>query len=139
MDAVGQEHAAWIQEGLATLYEDYRRDRGGGVRFTPNDRQPLTRTLAATDRLIPWRTLTAMDAGTLRAESRRAYPQLRSIFRYVAEQGRLEAWYEAYVDGFDEDPTGVAALEAALGRPIDDLERRWQRWLAAQPTIDSEG
>jgi hypothetical protein len=139
MDRVGQEHAAWVQEGLATLYEDYRSGPAGDLVFTPNDRQPLTRDLAQHDRLIRWQTLMAMDASTLRAEARRAYPELRSIFRYLAEQGRLETWYERYVDGFAADPSGVAALEAALGRPLDDLEQRWRRWLAAQPAAEPEG
>jgi hypothetical protein len=139
MDALGQQHPAWILEGLASLYEDYRVDQGGGVRFTANDRQPLTRTLAAAGRLIPWRELVAMQPTALRAEAARAYPQLRSIFRFIADQGGLEAWYETYVDGFDDDPTGTTALELALGHPLDELERRWRRWLDRQPDAANGG
>jgi hypothetical protein len=132
MDALGQEHPAWIQEGLAALYEAYRPDPNGGIRFTANDRQPLTSTLAAAERLIPWRDLFAMRPAALRAEAARAYPQLRSIFRFIADQGRLEAWYETYVDRFEGDPTGATALELALGHPLEELERRWRRWLDRQ-------
>jgi hypothetical protein len=133
MDAVGQEHAAWIQEGLAALYEEYRLDPDGDVRFTPNDREPLTRMLATTGRLIPWRDLATMRPGAVRADAARAYPQLRSIFRYIADRDRLAAWYETYVDGFEDDPTGVTALEVAFGHPVDELERQWRRWLDRRP------
>ena len=102
-------------------------------RFAANDREPLTRTLAATGRLIPWRDLAAMRPDTLRADAARAYPQLRSIFRYIADQDRLAAWHDTYVDGFEDDPTGVTALELALGRPVDELERQWRRWLDRRP------
>jgi hypothetical protein len=133
MDALGQEHPAWIQEGLAALYEEYRPAPDGAVRFPANDRQPLTRTLAATGRLMPWRDLVAMRPEALQAEAARTYPQLRSMFRFIADQGRLEAWYDTYVDRFEDDPTGAVALELALGRPLDELERRWRRWLQEQP------
>jgi hypothetical protein len=133
MDAVGQEHAAWIQEGLAALYEEYRLDPDGDVRFTPNDREPLTRMLATTGRLIPWRDLATMRPDAVQADAARAYPQLRSIFRYIADRDRLAAWYETYVDGFEDDPTGVTALEVAFGHPVDELERQWRRWLDRRP------
>jgi hypothetical protein len=133
MDALGQEHPAWIQEGLAALYEEYRPAPDGAVRFPANDRQPLTRTLAATGRLMPWRDLVAMRPEPLQAEAARTYPQLRSMFRFIADQGRLEAWYDTFVDRFEDDPTGAVALELALGRPLDELERRWRRWLQEQP------
>ncbi|MHC5009051.1 MAG: hypothetical protein ACYTGF_17030, partial [Planctomycetota bacterium] len=133
MDAVGQEHAAWIQEGLAALYEEYRLNPDGGIRFVANDREPLARMLAAKGRLIPWRDLAAMRPDAVRADAARAYPQLRSMFRYMAEQEHLAAWYETYVDSFEEDPTGIRALEVTFGRPVDELERQWRRWLDRQP------
>jgi hypothetical protein len=133
MDAVGQEHAAWIQEGLAALYEHYRLDPDGGVHFAANDRAPLPRMLAANNRLISWPDLAAMRPEALRADAARAYPQLRSMFRYIAEREHLAAWYETYVDSFEDDPTGITALEAAFGRPVDELQRQWRRWLERQP------
>jgi hypothetical protein len=138
LDALGQEHPAWIQEGLASLYEAYRLDPGGGVRFPANDRQPLARTLAGTGRLIPWRDLVAMGPDALRAEAARAYPQLRSMFRFIADQGHLEAWYDTYLDRFEEDPTGAVALELALGHPLGTLQQRWLRWLERQPRWAAE-
>ncbi|MHC4774857.1 MAG: TPR end-of-group domain-containing protein [Planctomycetota bacterium] len=133
MDALGQEHPAWIQEGLASLYENYRLDPDGSIHFTANDREPLTRTLAAGGRLIPWRDLVAMPPAALRAEAARAYPQLRSMFRFIADEGHLEAWYTTYVDRFEDDATGVISLELAPGRPLDELERRWRQWLRQRP------
>jgi hypothetical protein len=139
MDAVGQEHPLWIQEGLALLYEDYRLGDDGSIRFTANDRHDLSRTLAAGNRLLRWRELFAMKPQALRAGAASTYPQLRSIFRFIAREGRLEAWYDAYVDGFEDDPTGVAALELVFGRPVESLERGWRRWLDEQPVTGAGG
>ncbi|MHC4589785.1 MAG: hypothetical protein ACYTAQ_10730 [Planctomycetota bacterium] len=37
------------------------------------------------------------------------------------------------MDRFEDDATGVISLELALGRPLDELERRWRQWLRQQP------
>ena len=129
MDALGQQHPRWIQEGLALLYESYRIEPDGSVRFAPNDRQALVAMLARTGRLIPWTSLFSMSPAQLDAESARTYPQLRSIFRFLADSGRLQGWYHTYTGGFDDDPNAAAALEAAFGLPRTEIETRWRAWL----------
>lgn len=133
MDALGQEHPLWIQEGLALLLEHVRPQPDGSLTFPANDRQDHVRMLARTGRLIPWTSLLAMSSAQLDAESARTYPQLRSMFRFLAGQGRLGSWYRRYVEDFDRDPTGVSALEAAFGKPLSTVERQWRAWLDRQP------
>ncbi len=130
MAALGQEHPAWIQEGLACLYEAWAPGAAGTGVFPPNDRDDAVRVLAARGALIDWSTLIAMDGDDLSREAPRAYPQLRSIFRFVADSpGGVSGWYAAYVSGFDSDPSGAAALETTLGMPLADLEPQWRRRL----------
>ena len=130
MDDVGQEHPPWIQEGLASLFEAYVEEAPGAIRFPPNDRHGLV--LMNMARLFAWRDLAAMPAGRLREEAARSYPQLRSMFRFLAEQGLLEPWYRAYVEGFDEDPSGVSALELISARRLEELQEQWRQWLDGQ-------
>ncbi len=89
-------------------------------------------SLAAGDRLMPWPDLFAVTADHLAPEAFRVYPQLRSIFRFIAEQDRLVPWYDAYVAGFDDDPTGIGALELVFDRSLDQIEAAWLRWLDEQ-------
>ncbi len=132
MDALGQEHPLWIQEGFASLYENYRLDDDGTVEFLPNDRSDQIQTLAVNDWLMPWIELAGLKPAAMRTEAFRVYPQLRSIFRFIANEGHLESWYRAYVEGFDTDPTGLAAIELAFGQPIEGVEAAWRRWLGEQ-------
>jgi len=129
MDAVGQDHPLWIQEGLASLYENYEILDDGTVRFLRNDRSEQLQTLAANEWLMTWAELVALQPAAMREEAFRVYPQLRSVMRFIADEGHLESWYRSYVEGFDTDPTGVTALELAFGQPIELVEAAWRRWL----------
>ena len=135
MDQLGQEHALWIQEGLAALFEDYELIDGGPVVFLPNDRHNLTKRLARTGQLMRWSELMAVSKQTLPTEAARFYSQLRSLFRFMAERGRLEPWYHTYINEFDDDTSGLAALKRTFELPIDEIERQWRQWLDRQPTI----
>ena len=53
----------------------------------------------------------------------------------MAERGRLEPWYHNYIDEFDDDTSGLAALKRTFEMPIDEIERQWRQWLDRQPTI----
>ncbi len=129
MDAVGQDHPLWIQEGLASLYENYEILDDGTVRFLRNDRSEQLQTLAANEWLMTWAELVALQPAAMREEAFRVYPQLRSVMRFIADEGHLQSWYRSYVEGFDSDPTGVRALELAFGLPIELVEAAWRRWL----------
>ena len=129
MDAVGQDHPLWIQEGLASLYENYEILDDGTVRFLRNDRSEQVQTLAANEWLMTWAELVALQPAAMREEAFRVYPQLRSVMRFIADEGHLQSWYRSYVEGFDSDPTGVGALELAFGQPIELVEAAWRRWL----------
>ena len=129
MDAVGQDHPLWIQEGLASLYENYEFLDDGTVRFLRNDRSEQVQTLAANEWLMTWSELVGLQPTAMRKEAYRAYPQLRSVMRFIADEGHLESWYRSYVEGFDADPTGVKAIELAFGQPIELVEAAWRRWL----------
>ncbi len=132
MDALGQEHPIWIQEGFASLYENYRFDDDGAVHFLPNDRSEQMQTLAVNDWLMPWVELAQLQPAAMRTEAFRVYPQVRSIFRFIANEGHLESWYHAYVESFDTDPTGLTAIGLVFRQPTQDVEAAWRRWLGEQ-------
>lgn len=136
MERLDQDHPLWIEEGLASLFEDYTLESDGSIRFTPNSRHNIAKRAAGAGVLTRWRELFAADDQRFMAEASRHYPQVRSIFRFLAERGHLDAWYRAYVEGYENDPTGAKAFETVFGRPLEDVERAWRLWLAEQPLVD---
>ena len=136
MERLGQPHALWIQEGLASLYEDYEFSAEGTIRFLPNDRQLIVKSRARSGRLPKWEDLLGISAEAFMNRASQMYPTVRSIFEYVADQGKLQTWYKAYVEHFGEDRTGAKAFEIAFGKPVTEIERDWRRWIMDQPAIN---
>jgi S1-C subfamily serine protease len=66
----------------------------------------------------------------------RHYPQVRSIFEFIAEQGKLDCWYTALVEHYEDDRTGALAFRTCFGLPLDDIERAWRRWVFERPPVD---
>jgi len=137
MERLGQPHRLWVQEGLAALYEDYLLADDGSVRFLPNERHNIIKRRERIGRTTRWRDLFSMSSDQFMARAGQLYPQVRSMFEFIWEQGKLLAWYEAYVRNFDEDPGGAAAFEAAFERSLDEVEQAWHDWVAARPFVDA--
>ncbi|MHC4106783.1 MAG: TPR end-of-group domain-containing protein [Planctomycetota bacterium] len=129
MDRLGQEHALWVQEGLAALYESYEIDAGGSIVFRPNERHNITRSLAREGRLLGWARLFNLPEAQWVDQPGELYAQVRSVFEFIAETGKLEPWYRAYVERFDEDGLGARAMELVFESALPEIEQRWRRWL----------
>lgn len=138
MDRLDQFHRLWVQEGLAALYEDYELRDDGSITFLPNERHNITRSRAKAGRLYDWSDIFAMNSEEFMRRAKYLYPQVRSMFRYVAEQGNLVSWYRAYTRNFGRDPSGAIAFEAAFDKPVREIERDWRRWVISQPALDME-
>ncbi len=136
MDQLGQRHPLWIQEGLATLHESYVFEADGSMTFLSNERHNIVRARAKAGRLTPWTMLLQMNDDEFMAGASRHYPQVRSIFEFLADRGKLDCWYQALVGHYQDDPTGALAFRACFNLPLDDIERAWRRWLLARPNID---
>ncbi|HMN97198.1 MAG TPA: PDZ domain-containing protein [Phycisphaerales bacterium] len=133
MERLGQAHPLWIQEGLATLFEDYEFDPEDRIRFVDNERDAVIRELVRSNRAMPWRTLFAIEAQEFMSRAQSLYPQVRSIFRYVHAEGKLTEWYRAYTRGFGDDRTSKAAFEEVFGLPLAEIERAWRGWVLDEP------
>ena len=131
-EALGQHHPIWVVEGLATLYET-SEIRDGAVHPLPNHRLNILQRLIRSRQTIPLADFIKFDPRQFMAKPAVAYPEARYIFMYLYEKGLLRKWYEAYVSGFADDPTGAAALEEVLGRKLADVQEDWIQWVKALP------
>ena len=137
MDALDQQHPLWVQEGLASLYEDYVFDEDGSIVFVANERHNFAKGLASVGWLTRWSDLFEMSDDRFMAKAIHHYPQVRSIFEFLADKGKLTCWYQALIEHFDDDPTGAKAFTECFGMSVVEVESAWRRWLAARPGIDT--
>ncbi len=141
MDRLQQQHPMWIQEGLASLFEEYEFSRDGEViRFKPNERHNVVHDMVRSGQNPPWRNLFSMNTTRFMRAASRLYPMTRSIFEYIADRGKLASWYRNLTLSWERDPTGVMATERTFGAPIEEVEQDWSRWVRARgPRDDSIG
>jgi hypothetical protein len=136
MDQLGQRHPLWVQEGLASLYESYAITEQGGIEFLPNERHNIVKGLALGGRLIRWRTLFTMSDDEFMAVAAQLYPQVRSIFEFLADHGKLGCWYQALIDNFDAEPNGARAFQVCFDLPLAEIELQWRKWVIDRPKVD---
>ncbi len=143
MSRLGQHHAAWVQEGLAALVEDYdpAPDGAHGITPVPSWRTNTVKRLHDARRLLPLDELAAMPMDRLTADRPLArYAQSRAVMLFLLDRGLLTDFYRAYTHTFDQDPTGLAALRNTLGvEHQGELEQAFQRWITSLPTVAETG
>jgi hypothetical protein len=138
MTRLGQSHPVWVQEGLCSLVEDY--DCPGGtaasLRPAPSWRTNISRRLAGAGKLLPLRQLASMSHDRFTGSSPLAnYAQARTLFLYLFQQGKLREWYAYYTARFEDDPSGIAALEHILGKPIEQIDKDYRAWVRSLPEV----
>ncbi len=143
-EALGQVHPIWIQEGLCSLMEDVEVERGRNgdesVRPVPSWRTNSLKQLLAGGKPPSLARLFTLDQDAFVSSGPLAnYALARAVFLYLFERGRLGAWYADYTRTFRDDATGRAALERALGKPVEQIERDFRAWVRALPQVATAG
>lgn len=136
MERLGQAHPLWIQEGLACLYEDYEFGADGAIRFLPNERHNVIRGLVRGGKAMPWKDLFTMPSERFMERAQATYPQVRSIFEFIASRGLLDEWYGHLCATFSTSPEGIAAFERTFSQPLESTEREWRAWVSTSDRVD---
>ena len=137
MARLGQRHPLWIQEALATLFEEWAPRPNGEVVLKPNLRTNEAFDLVRKRKAIPWIEFISMDDAAVMASPLDHYAQARSMLMYLSSRGKLQEWYRALVAGFATDPTGRRSLETVLDAPIGRIEADWKQWVTDSGTLDA--
>ena len=133
--ASGQEHAAWVVEGLGVLYESVGTDAEGAVVPDGRNRRLVVAQAAAHRRsLVPLERLMKMPADELLRRPNLTYAQSGALMLYLYERGVLRTFYDQYKKGLKEDPAGERALVAAAGKKsLGEVEAAFSKWLMDAP------
>jgi PDZ domain-containing protein len=136
---LGQDHPVWIQEGLCSLVEDYEVGSDGkadSLRPVPSWRSNIAKRLSAGARLPGLKQLATMKRERFTGANPLAnYAAARTFFLYLFQRDKLREWYGHYTAHYEEDPTGVRAVEAVLGKSAPEIDKDYRAWLKALPEV----
>lgn len=130
--AVGQEHAVWVGEGLASLYEA-AVEANGALVPRENARFTVVRLAARRHTLIPLDGLVKMSRESFGGRAALAYGESSALMLYLFDKGLLRKFYENYKTTWSDDPSGKTALEQTTGMLLPQLQKAWADWVIARP------
>lgn len=132
----GQVQPIWIQEGIASLVEDYDLQPDGSVKIAPSWRTNMVRRLAESNNLFKLEKLANLTPDRFSNSNPLAnYAQARAAFLYLLDLGKLTEWYQTYTASYVEDPTGIQAFERVLNEPIKDINADYKAWAKQLPKV----
>lgn len=132
-DHITQAPRIWVDEGLATLFEN-SQCKDGEIKPRPNFRLGTVRKILGTDDYVPWERLFRYSQRQF--EGRKGYihyAEARYILYYFWHKGKLKEWYDTYYANFDKDNTGKFALEKVFGKPLAEVEAGFKKWIPKAP------
>lgn len=139
MSRLGQVHAPWIQEGLASLIEDYDK-RGGNPEPVPSWRTNIVQRLLKANRLPSIEDLSRVDMNSFTAKRPLAqYAQARAAMLWLLDTNKLDEFYQHYCAHYHQDPTGYRSILAATGQEPPELEKSYRAWVRALPPVPETG
>jgi len=139
MDRRGQRHPIWVMEGLCSLVEDYDVGADGVLIPATSWRTNIAKRMEKGAGLMPLdRFLSLPQIKFTGSRPLANYAQARALFLFLSERKLLEAWYNSFTKGFDQEPTGRAAFEEAFGKPLSEVDREFRTWLRALPSVAEE-
>ena len=116
----------WLNEGLASLYEQVGIEEGRLVGY-PNWRLVGLKRAVRTGATPSFRWLMETDADTFYNEERGVhYGQARYLLYYLQERGLLDKYWRTWTRARDVDPTGYLTLQAVLG--TTDMAAFQEEW-----------
>lgn len=131
-----QDHPIWVEEGLAALVEDLEPDGEGSYRPALSWRTNTARRLAKGNRLTDWERLFTMEQDDFANRRPLAnYAQARAVFMFLFERGALADWLAAYASSFDQDASGLVAIQETLSMDLRTAQREFRAWLLSKPEV----
>ncbi len=129
MQRLKQTHPIWIQEGLATLFEDWQLGSKGELIILANLRSNEVYDRVRQHKAMAWTDFFSLDNREFMSQAQWNYAQARSMMMYFASEKKLTEWYRLYTTSWAADPSGRRALEQCFGSPIGRIEAQWKEWV----------
>jgi hypothetical protein len=124
---------AWINEGIASLFEAPVIPRRGEIHGVKNWRHPrLVAALGNPKEKDAARldALFGMSDDVFRDDNEDLhYAMARYACQWLDDHGKLWAFYQAWRDDSVDDPTGARAFARVTGKTPSDSNEAWSKWV----------
>jgi hypothetical protein len=124
----------WINEGIASLFEQPQIPKPGEIHGGKNWRHPrLERALATTERdKARLDRLFGMSDETFRGDDEALqYAMARYVCQWLDERGKLWPFYHRWRDNVATDPTGEKSFKEVVGMTPTEAHAVWTKWTLA--------
>lgn len=124
----------WLNEGIASVFEQPLLPRAGEIHGGKNWRHPrLKKALTSAERATTHLDgLFTMSDETFRGNNEDLhYAMARYVCQWLDERGKLWAFYQKWRDDFANDPTGEKSFRAVVGMTPADADVVWSKWVLA--------
>lgn len=121
---------SWFNEGLASLYEQCR-DQKGHIWGSTNWRLRGLQGAIQSQRVPSFKVLCETTREEFYHEDPGThYSQARYLCYYLQERGLLNKFYEAFRSNVGQDPTGYQTLQEVLGTTdMDEFQTEWEAFV----------
>jgi hypothetical protein len=118
---------AWLNEGLASLFER-PRERDGHLVGLPNWRLPSLKTALKADTVPPFEKLMATtDEQFYDDDQGTNYAQARYLCYWLQERGLLVKLVRGMQTRGEDDPSGYRVLKTLVGPDMAKFEKQWAK------------
>lgn len=124
----------WINEGIASVFEQPVLPRPGEIHGGKNWRHPRLKRALTTAESAEARLdgLFGMADAVFRDEHEDLhYAVARYVCQWLDERGQLWSFYQRWRDGAVDDPTGEKAFRATVGVTPAEAHVLWAKWVLA--------
>lgn len=124
----------WLNEGVASVFEQPQLPRPGEIHGGKNWRHPyLKRTMLSADKdKARLDKLFGMPDATFRGEWEGLnYATARYVCQWLDERGKLWPFFQKWRDDFANDPTGEKSFTAVTGMTLSEANAAWTKWTLA--------
>ena len=129
--ALGQEHPIWMVEGLATLLQSSRIEKGR-LTILKDLQLPVIQSALRTKKAVRLKVLAAMSQRAFLSRRKLHYAQAASVMAYLHELGKLKEFYKAFHRTYSSDAAGLQTLCRVVGRSLAQVEQDWKTWVLSR-------
>lgn len=125
----------WINEGIASLFEQFHLPRPGEIRGSKNWRHPRLAAALGSAKEREHASLPALfamnDTEFRGPREDLNYATARYLCQWLDERGLLWRFYQRWRDTAATDPTGAQAFLEVTGQTPAQANAQWVRWVRA--------
>lgn len=124
----------WINEGIASVFEQPQIPRPGEIHGGKNWRHPRLRRALTTSERDDARLdrLFGMPDATFRGDKEDLnYATARYVCQWLDEKGKLWPFFQKWKDDVQNDPTGEKSFREVVGMTPVEAHAVWSKWVLA--------